>query len=103
MTKIYLDNSSSNSYVTDNLGNAITNLKASKSLASILDVPYDFEYKNYLRKLDDGLQVDLNIINGIYKKIKNDSKKYISIRDEFEKNLSGIENYSISLRKSAIK
>ena len=103
MTKIYLDNNSSNSYVTDNLSNAITNLKASKSLASVLNIPYGFEYKNYLRKLDDNLQTDLNIINGIYKKIKNDSKKYIKIRDEFENNLNGIENYSISLRQSAIK
>ena len=62
-----------------------------------------FKYRSYLKSLDDNLKVTLNSVSGIYNTIKNSSKVYSNIANETNSQVNGIENYSISLRQSAIK
>lgn len=103
MAKIYLDELKFNNYIGKNLKNAIFSLREALTICSILDIPYDFDYRNYLKKFNDNIKLDLNVVNNLYNRIKDDCKKYNNINDNIDNYLNSIENYSISLRKSAIK
>lgn len=103
MSKIYFDESSLTRLVNVGLDNSINNLRKAIETSSMLYIPYDFKYRNYLKSLDDNLNANLNSISGIYNTIKNSSKAYSNIANETNSQVSGIENYSISLRQSAIK
>lgn len=103
MSKIYFDESSLTRLVNVGLDNSINNLRKAIEISSMLYIPYDFKYINYLKSLDDNLKANLNSISGICNTIKNSSKAYSNISNETNSQVSGIENYSISLRQSAIK
>lgn len=103
MTKIYLDENSFKNYVNSYLENAISLVNSSKNIAKSLNIPYDFDYRSYLKNLDDGLSEDLNDLNIIYNKIKTHSSYYSYANNDLYEELRGIENYSISIRQSAIK
>ena len=103
MTKIYLVNTSVKNYLNNNLTNAINLLKQATSTASVLDVPYDFDYRDYTKNIEDNLTSELNQLKTVYNKIKNGLDGYNDINNDVNDKLSDIENYSISLRKSAIR
>ena len=103
MAKIYLVDTSVKNYLNNNLTNAIDLLKQATSIASILDVPYDFDYRDYTKNTEDDLASELNQLNGVYNKIKNGLDGCNSISNDVNDKVSDIENYSISLRKSAIR
>lgn len=103
MAKINFDETSLKNYINGNFDSSILALKNAKYIASILSVPYEFDYNNYLKKLDDNINADLNAINEIYNKIKRHSKQFSNINSELNNDIIGIENYSVSLRQSAIK
>lgn len=103
MSKIYFDETSFNRMLNERLETTISLLNEAKYIAGALNIPYDFNYRNYLNKLDDNIKQDMNTINVVYIKIKDDAKKYTLINDELNKNISAIEDYSISLRQSAVK
>lgn len=105
MTKIYYDDSSLSGYISEGLKKAVSALERAKAIANALSVPWDFYYnsKNYLYSLDDKIKSDIDRVSGVHKRITNLSKAYNLIGDELNQNVSGIENYSISLRQSAIK
>ena len=103
MAKIYFDESSLNRLVNVGLDSSINNLRKAIEISSMLYIPYDFKYRSYLKSLDDNLKVTLNSVSGIYNTIKNSSKVYSNIENEINSQVNGIENYSISLRQSAIK
>lgn len=103
MAKIYFDESSLNRLVNVGLDNSINNLRKAIEISSMLYIPYDFKYRSYLKTLDDNLKLNLNSINGIYNTIKNSSRTYSKINNDINSEIRDIENYSISLRQSAIK
>lgn len=103
MTKIYFDESGLTRLVNGGLYNSINNLRKAIEISGMLYIPYDFNYRNYLKSLDDNLKSDLNIINNVYNTIKNSSSNFSNIKDNLNSKVNGIENYSISLRQSAIK
>lgn len=103
MTKIYLDETSIKNYINGSLENAITRLKEAKSVANALSIPYEFNYRSYLKNLDEKIDSDLDSIGEVYNKIKEHSKRYSNINNDVNNSISEIENYSISLRQSAIK
>lgn len=103
MTKIYLVNTSVKNYLNNNLTNAINLLKQATSTASVLDVPYDFDYRDYTKNIEDNLTSELNQLKTVYNKIKNGLDGYNGINNDVNDKLGDIENYSISLRKSAIR
>ena len=103
MAKINFDETSLKNHINGNIESSILALKNAKYIASILSVPYEFDYSSYLKNLDDNINSDLNEINEIYNKIKRHSKKFSNINNELKNDIIEIENYSISLRQSAIK
>ena len=103
MSKIYLDEMRFKSYINNNLEKSISLLKEIMNIAKSLDIPYDFDYKNYLKNLDDSVKSNLDVIYNLHEKIKGDCKQYNNINDDVNNRVGGIENYSISLRQSAIK
>lgn len=103
MTKIYFNESSLNRLINVGLDNSINNLRSAIETSSMLYIPYYFNYRSYLKSLDDNLKSDLNTIIDIYNKIKNSSINFSNINDNLNSKVNGIENYSISLRQSAIK
>ena len=92
-----------NRLVNVGLESSINNLRNAIETSSMLNIPYDFKYRSYLKSLDDNLKNNLSGINNIYSIIKNSSKVYSNISNSVDSDLSGIENYSISLRQSAIR
>lgn len=103
MTKIYLDDNGLKNYVNNYLGSAISLVNSSRNIAKSLSIPYDFDYRSYLKNLDDKLTEDLNELNRVYNKIKTHFDYYSYANNDLYEDLRGIENYSISLRQSAIK
>ena len=103
MAKIYYDERNLNRLVNVGLESSINNLRNAIETSSMLNVPYDFKYRSYLKSLDDNLKNNLSSINNIYSTLKNSSKVYSNISNSVNSDVSGIENYSISLRQSAIK
>ena len=103
MAKIYLDENGVKNYVNNYLESAISLVNNSKNIAKSLSIPYDFDYRRYLKDLDDKLTEDLNELNRVYNKIKTHSAYYTYANNDLYEDLRGIENYSISLRQSAIK
>ena len=103
MSKIYFDETSFNRLLNERLERTVSLLNEARYVAASLNIPYNFNYRSYLQKLDDNIKQDMNTINTVYNKIKGDAKKYGLINDEVNSSISGIENYSISLRQSAIK
>lgn len=103
MTKIYLEDTSVKKYLDNNLANAINLLKQTINTAGILDVPYDFDYRDYTKNMGDNLDLDLNELKGVYNKIKNGYDGCNNLNNDINDKVSEIENYSISLRKSAIR
>jgi hypothetical protein len=47
-----------------------------------LNIPDDFYYRNYLKRLDDNIRQDMNDVNTLYNMIKDDAQKYNSINSE---------------------
>lgn len=103
MAKIYYDEGNLNRLVNVGLESSINNLRKAIETSSMLYIPYEFRYRGYLKSLDDNLKANLNSINGIYSTLKESSKVYSNISNSINSDVSGIENYSISLRQSAIK
>ena len=103
MAKICFDENSLNRLVNVGLDSSINNLRKAIEISSMLYIPYDFRYRSYLKSLDDNLKANLNSLNSIYNTIKSSSKVYSNIENETNSQVSDIENYSISLRQSAIK
>ena len=103
MAKIYFDETNLKRFVNVGLGNSINNIRKAIEISSMLYIPYDFKYIDYLKSLDDNLKSDLNSVNDVYSTIKNSSEKYLNINNDIESQVRGIENYQISLRQSAIK
>lgn len=103
MVKIYYDEGNLNRLVNVGLDSSINNLRKAIEISSMLYIPHDFKYRSYLKSLDDNLKVTLNSVNGIYGTLKESSKVYSNISNSINSDVSGIENYSISLRQSSIK
>lgn len=103
MTKIYYEDTGINNLVKPRLENSINSLKSSIKLSSQLYIPYGFRYRNYLNSLNDNLKSDLNIISDVYDFIKRSSNGFQNINDRLNLDIYNIDNYSISLRQSAIK
>ena len=103
MTKIYLDEITLKNHVYENLKNTITILKGAKSSVKSLNIPSDFKYRNYLKKLDDSIAQELNSLNAIYNMINDHCDMYSKVNNNINFELDSIENYNISLRKPAIK
>ena len=103
MAKIYFDEGNLIRLVNVGLESSINNLRDAIGTSSMLSVPYDFKYRSYLKSLDDNLKNNLSAINNIYSTIKESTKTYSNISNNVNSDTSGIENYSISLRQSAIK
>lgn len=103
MAKIYFDDTNLNRFVNVGLDSSIDNIRRAIEISSMLYIPYDFKYRDYLKSLDDNLKNDLNTVNGVYSTIKSSSKTYSNIDNDVNSQIKGIENYSISLRQSAIK
>lgn len=103
MTKIYFDESGLQRLVNSNLEKSINNLEKIVETSSILSIPYDFKYRNYLQTLDNSIKEDLEKVKNVYNIIKKSSNVFINVKDELESDISNIENYSVSLRQSAIK
>lgn len=103
MAKIYFDKNNLKCLVSPDLEKSINNLKKAVSTSNMLYIPYDFNYRNYLQSLGSKLQRNIDTINNINNIIKNSSKAYSNINNDISDQISDIENYSISLRQSAIK
>ena len=103
MTKIYYEETGINNLIKPKLENSINNLKDSIKLSNQLYIPYAFRYRNYLNLLKDSLKTDLNTINQIYEFISKSSNGFQNINDKLNLGIYNIDNYSISLRQSAIK
>lgn len=103
MAKVYYDERNLSGLVNVGLESSINTLTKAIDISSVLYIPYDFKYRSYLKSLDDNLKENLNSINKIYSTINESSKVYSNISDSVNSGVNGIENYSISLRQSAIK
>ena len=103
MAKIYFEESNLNRLVNVGLESSINNLRKAIETSSMLSIPYEFKCRSYLNSLDNNLKTNLNTINSVYNTIKDSAKTYSNISNDVNSNVSGIENYSISLRQSAIK
>ncbi len=103
MTKIYYNQNEINGLISSNFENSVNNLQKAISISNQLDIPSDFEYKKYLKNLDDKLQEDLDKMKLISNKIYKSSKLFSETSNELSSNLYDIEDYSILLRESAIK
>lgn len=103
MTKINFDETNLSMFVNKGLESSISNLKKAVSISSVLSIPYEFKYRSYLKSLDDNLKETLGDISNVYNSVKNSSTAYSYITDEVNSKVTEVENYTISLRQSAIK
>lgn len=103
MAKLNYDKSNAENLVNTYLDSSISNLKNVLSVFNQSSVPYDFKYKNYLTQTSEKISTYINEINNLNQKMRNSYKTFSSINDASKNDLIGIENYSISLRQSAIK
>ena len=103
MAKLNYDKSSAENLVNSNLDNSINDLKSISSVFNQTIIPYDFAYKTYLTQTSEVIKSYISEISNLNQKMRNSYKTLSNINEEIKKELSGIENYSISLRQSAIK
>lgn len=103
MARMNCDRSNAESLVNSRLDNSITNLKNISSVFNQTVIPYDFKYKTYLTQTSEAIISYINEVNSLNQKMRDSYKTLSNINEEIKRELSGIENYSISLRQSAIK
>lgn len=100
---IYFEESGLNNLINGRLECAKNNLNRANRISNQLNIPNDFKYRIYLYNLKNSLNSDYSDVNNILNIIKNSSRSFNNIENDLNYSLSGIENYSINMRQSAIK
>ncbi len=100
---IYFEESELNNLINGRLECAKNNLNRANRISNQLNIPNDFKYRIYLYNLKNSLNSDYSDVNNILNIIKNSSRSFNNIENDLNYSLSGIENYSINMRQSAIK
>ena len=102
MTKIYMDEKSLENNVIYNANSALNQLKKSIYDVGRINIPYEFEYSNYLKKIFDK---NLETYNKLCKEI-NKTTANIKTLDKVEQinvqNVNELKEISIEHRKNMI-
>ena len=102
MTKIYVDNSSLKNNLMVDANNALKQLKKSIYDVGRINVPYEFEYSEYVKKIFDK---NLKTYNNLYSEIEKINSK-VQILDSIEKNnienINNVKIVDINYRKNMI-
>ena len=103
MTKLYYSESGLNKNIVPNLDSAIKNLETCKDTISYMDIPLDFEYRNYLLNFKDYISTDMDKIKNVKNFLSKSSAVYSSTKVNNIELLASIDNISIKLRENLIK
>lgn len=89
--------------ILPNLSSSVTNIKIAYTTSTQLGIPSDFKYKTKLKSLYSELKNSYDSLNSIYNKVKDSETNFSSAEALLQKNVSNINNISVSLRKSIIR
>ena len=103
MSKLTYNRNVCSGVIIPNLASAVRNLNLVQNAMNSINLPSDFIYKTYINDLATNIKNYSSELNKLSDKIEKSLKSFGSIEQDVSDKLFNIENYSISIRNSAIK